>query len=502
MSTNNNEDIIANTRLESTIITELTNGNEDNLTQNEDILNTTASPSQDSPISHVQENGTESSTANRKRKYDEKEVQQNHNGNGNSSNNNSNSNKRNNSSRKSSSHNTSNSNSSSDDDVYLKLLIPSSAAGGVIGRGGEKIAQIQKDANVRMKMSKANDYYPNTNERICLIIGSVRAVLKAHEYIIERVQEKPDSSKTQSSIDEERYNQIKILIPNTTAGLLIGKGGAYIKQIKDDSGAFVQISSKQTDLPERIVTIDGDPECRNKALSLVVRKIADDPQHNSVTNLNYSSPNNSSADSAAYANNPNHMNNGQANLNKYDFNSAATYLAGLNNLALLIVNCGGSLAMTADSLKLSLRNLGYNSSATMEIIEAITVLLSYGLISKIPPAGSNNSNSNNFPGIGANLNPTNYQGGSHPHHNDNRNSNSHPSHMQSQQHHHHQQQQQNHHHYQQHNNNNNSYNHHHYNSSNQMNGGSNSNQNNGNASIGNVLQILSNTMGKSVRNYK
>jgi predicted RNA-binding protein YlqC (UPF0109 family) len=319
-SNTNNEDIIGHIKSESVANIELINGNEDHLNQNEDILNTTASPSQDSPISHAQENGPEN-TANRKRKYDEKEAQQNHNANGNS-----NSNKRSNSNRKSSSHNTSNSNSSSDDDVYLKLLIPSSAAGGVIGRGGEKIAQIQKDANVRMKMSKANDYYPNTNERVCLIIGSVRAVLKAHEYIIERVQEKPDSSKTQSNVDEERYNQIKILIPNTTAGLLIGKGGAYIKQIKDDSGAFVQISSKQTDLPERIVTIDGDPDCRNKALSLVVRKIADDPQHNSVTNLNYSSSNNSSADSAAYANNPNHMNNGQANLNKYDFNSAATYL--------------------------------------------------------------------------------------------------------------------------------------------------------------------------------
>ena len=151
-------------------------GNEDNIHQNDDILNTTASPSQDSSISHVQENGPSETPSNRKRKYDEKEAQHTNNHNGNSH---SGSNKRNNSSRKSSSHNTSNSNSSSDqEDVYLKLLIPSSAAGGVIGRGGEKIAQIQKDANVRMKMSKANDYYPNTNERICLIIGSVRAVLK------------------------------------------------------------------------------------------------------------------------------------------------------------------------------------------------------------------------------------------------------------------------------------------------------------------------------------
>lgn len=36
--------------------------------------------------------------------------------------------------------------------------------------------------------------------------------------------------------------------------------------------------------------------------------------------------------------------------------------------------------------KVSLRNAGYSSSASMEIIDAITVLLSYGLITKTSPA--------------------------------------------------------------------------------------------------------------------
>ena len=34
------------------------------------------------------------------------------------------------------------------------------AAGAIIGKGGETIAQIQKDAGARVKMSKANDFYP------------------------------------------------------------------------------------------------------------------------------------------------------------------------------------------------------------------------------------------------------------------------------------------------------------------------------------------------------
>lgn len=34
------------------------------------------------------------------------------------------------------------------------------AAGAIIGKGGETIAQLQKDTNARVKMSKANDFYP------------------------------------------------------------------------------------------------------------------------------------------------------------------------------------------------------------------------------------------------------------------------------------------------------------------------------------------------------
>ncbi len=47
-----------------------------------------------------------------------------------------------------------------DGSIYLKVLVPSVAAGAIIGKGGETIAQVQKEVNARIKMSKANDFYP------------------------------------------------------------------------------------------------------------------------------------------------------------------------------------------------------------------------------------------------------------------------------------------------------------------------------------------------------
>ncbi len=49
----------------------------------------------------------------------------------------------------------------------------------------------------------------------------------------------------------------KLLISRNSAGSLIGKHGSFIKQIKDDTGAHVQISPKLDELAERVVIIEG-----------------------------------------------------------------------------------------------------------------------------------------------------------------------------------------------------------------------------------------------------
>lgn len=46
------------------------------------------------------------------------------------------------------------------DNIHLKILVPSVAAGAIIGKGGETIAAVQKEAGARVKMSKATDFYP------------------------------------------------------------------------------------------------------------------------------------------------------------------------------------------------------------------------------------------------------------------------------------------------------------------------------------------------------
>lgn len=46
---------------------------------------------------------------------------------------------------------------------HFKTLIPSVAAGAIIGKGGETIASLQKETSARVKMSKSHDFYPGIN---------------------------------------------------------------------------------------------------------------------------------------------------------------------------------------------------------------------------------------------------------------------------------------------------------------------------------------------------
>ena len=182
-----------------------------------------------------------------------------------------------------------------EDTIHLKILVPSVAAGAIIGKGGETIADAQLKSGARVKMSKSNDFYPGTNERVCLITGNIKSVSMLLDFIMDKIRHKPDPCAKpaidfDNKVSAEREKQVKAIIPNSTAGMIIGKGGAFIKQLKDESGAFIQLSqkSKDTALQERVVTVIGEPDNNRKAMAMIIEKIQEDPQSGSCLNISYS----------------------------------------------------------------------------------------------------------------------------------------------------------------------------------------------------------------------
>ncbi|ETE61270.1 RNA-binding protein Nova-2, partial [Ophiophagus hannah] len=185
-----------------------------------------------------------------------------------------------------------------DGEYFLKVLIPSYAAGSIIGKGGQTIVQLQKETGATIKLSKSKDFYPGTTERVCLVQGTAEALNAVHNFIAEKVREIPQSVvkpesvnilQPQTTMNPDRAKQAKVIVPNSTAGLIIGKGGATVKAIMEQSGAWVQLSQKPEgiNLQERVVTISGEPEQIHKAVDIIVQKIQEDPQSSSCLNISY-----------------------------------------------------------------------------------------------------------------------------------------------------------------------------------------------------------------------
>ncbi|VDN23745.1 unnamed protein product [Gongylonema pulchrum] len=168
------------------------------------------------------------------------------------------------------------------------MLIPSAAVGALIGKGGEAMRNLKSESGCRLQMSKNQEVYPGTNERICLVKGRIASVLKVADAILEKIREKVDSSIPTDMYDHkgiERKNEMKLVVPNTSAGMVIGKSGARIKEIREQTGANIQVYPKAGSpeakvSQERIITIAAEQDdVLMDALQRVLEKVAADPQH-------------------------------------------------------------------------------------------------------------------------------------------------------------------------------------------------------------------------------
>ncbi|XP_073498177.1 RNA-binding protein Nova-2-like isoform X1 [Phyllobates terribilis] len=192
------------------------------------------------------------------------------------------------------------SNTAADDsELFLKVLIPSYAAGSIIGKGGQTIVQLQRETGATIKLSKSKDFYPGTTERVCLVQGTAEALMSVHNFIAEKVREVPQGATksdlgvlipAQNNISAERAKQAKLIVPNTTAGLIIGKGGSTVRSIMEESGAWVQLSQKPAgpNLQERVVTVSGEPNQVQRAIRNIIHKAREDPpQGTAHLNISY-----------------------------------------------------------------------------------------------------------------------------------------------------------------------------------------------------------------------
>jgi RNA-binding protein Nova len=222
----------------------------------------------------------------------------------------------------------------SDAEVQIKILIPAAAVGALIGKGGEAMKNLKNESGCRVNMSKNQEFYHGTNERICVVKGKVNSCNLVLQAIIDKIKEKADSTSSKSTDFDlngfERAKQMKLVVPNTSAGMVIGKSGASIKEIRESTGATIQVypkagSDEAKNSPERVITVGAETNAiLIDACLKVLEKVAADPLHAQPIENN-SKPgftsNNNETNNSQFDFNRQQQNNNYGNLSQYPNNS-------------------------------------------------------------------------------------------------------------------------------------------------------------------------------------
>ncbi|KAM6947313.1 poly(rC)-binding protein 2-like isoform 4-T4 [Lycodopsis pacificus] len=137
--------------------------------------------------------------------------------------------------------------------LTIRLLMHGKEVGSIIGKKGESVKKMREESGARINISEGN-----CPERIITLAGPTTAIFKAFSMIIEKLEEDISSSMTNSTATSKPPVTLRIVVPASQCGSLIGKGGCKIKEIRESTGAQVQVAGDM--LPnstERAITIAG-----------------------------------------------------------------------------------------------------------------------------------------------------------------------------------------------------------------------------------------------------
>ncbi|KAF3695120.1 Poly(rC)-binding protein 3 Alpha-CP3 PCBP3-overlapping transcript [Channa argus] len=140
--------------------------------------------------------------------------------------------------------------------LTIRLLMHGKEVGSIIGKKGETVKKMREESGARINISEGN-----CPERIVTITGPTDTIFKAFAMIAYKFEEDIINSMSNSPATSKPPVTLRLVVPASQCGSLIGKGGSKIKEMRESAGAQVQVAGDM--LPnstERAVTISGTPE--------------------------------------------------------------------------------------------------------------------------------------------------------------------------------------------------------------------------------------------------
>jgi transcription antitermination factor NusA-like protein len=140
--------------------------------------------------------------------------------------------------------------------LTIRLIMQGKEVGSLIGKKGDNIKKFREESGAKINISDGS-----CPERIVTITGPTDSIFKAFALICKKFEEQDAQNPPNSGGVPKPPITLRLIVPASQCGSLIGKGGSKIKEIREVTGASIQVASEM--LPnstERAVTISGTSE--------------------------------------------------------------------------------------------------------------------------------------------------------------------------------------------------------------------------------------------------
>ncbi|XP_068329003.1 protein BTR1 isoform X1 [Pyrus communis] len=179
---------------------------------------------------------------------------------------------------------------SAEKSTYVRFLVSNAAAGSVIGKGGATITDFQSQSGARIQLSRNHEFFPGTTDRIIMISGTINEIVKAVDLVLAKLLSELHSEEIE---EVEPRTKLRLVVPNSSCGGIIGKGGSTIKSFIEESQAGIKISPQDNNyfgLNDRLVTVTGSLDEQMRAVDLIVSKLSEDSHYAQSMNAPFSYP--------------------------------------------------------------------------------------------------------------------------------------------------------------------------------------------------------------------
>lgn len=151
------------------------------------------------------------------------------------------------------------------------MIMQGKEVGSIIGRKGDNVKKFRDDSGAKINISDNSCL-----ERIVTVMGTTSTVTKAFTMIASKLEE--DIQAIPNSAVPKPPVTMKLIVPASQCGSLIGKGGSKINEIREETGASIQVASEM--LPnstERTVTISGSAESIGQSVGHISSVFVESP---------------------------------------------------------------------------------------------------------------------------------------------------------------------------------------------------------------------------------